>query len=360
MTVDKPDPTESDAATTVSLSRDALSQDGASRPSTADDETSEMPIVRDAGSSDAEVPETQVPETEILDTEAPVTEAPETEAPDAEAPVAQGTDLADTPTAEGSDESESESESESETDNEAASDPAPSDAAAGSPGGHRADGLPGSVWQEPEEGRSRRSVLRVAAALGIAVASAVVLGLLIVVFSNAVGGASSKGGTTPPALTLPSGGGRAPASVTPADWVQQTTGSGIVFRAPPGWTERADSRIDYRVEPSAGGPGNSQVGVGLLTGSSDPDAAATNYATSTYSGQSRYVQQPATDAVSARGERGRQVVVDYSRSGTPVDVIIRAFPTPRGVLLVVSRASLADNQRAERLADATDASVRLP
>src|SRR4051794_9854653 len=225
------------------------------------------------------------------------------------------------------------------------------------PRGHRAPEQP-SVWADPEGGRSRRSLLRALAALGIAVGSAVVLGLLIVAFSRAVSDDPKDSKSVPPALTIPSNG-RAAAAVVPADWVPQTSNQGLVFRAPPGWTPRADGRIDYRVEPSPGGPGVGQVGVGLATASADPNAAALSYATSTYSGQPSYLQQPPTDEVSVRGEQGRQVMVTYTRSGTPVAVVVRAFPTSRGVVLIASRAPVADEQRADQLADAVDASLRL-
>lgn len=225
-----------------------------------------------------------------------------------------------------------------------------------SPGEHRAvDGT--GVWTAPETGRSRRSLLRALAALGITVGSAVVLGLLIVVFSRAVSG-DSNSKSVPPALAIPSNG-RAPGTAVPADWVEQTSNQGLVFRAPPGWTRRTDSQVDYRVEPSPSGPGVGQVGVGLATATADPNAAALTYATGTYSGQSSYLQQPPTDEVSVRGERGRQVVLSYNRSGTPVDVVVRAFPTNRGMVLIVSRAAIADDQRAQKLADAVDASLRL-
>ncbi|HSP37056.1 MAG TPA: hypothetical protein VLR26_04825 [Frankiaceae bacterium] len=215
-------------------------------------------------------------------------------------------------------------------------------------------------WLPPEGNRSRQTLLRALAALGIAVAFAVVLGLVIVAFSKGVGSNGSSSRPAPPALTIPAAGGTGPGSAVPADWVEQTSNQGIVFRAPPGWTQRVDASIDFRVEPSASGPGVGQVGVGLSAGTTDPDAAATNYATSTYSGQSSFQQQPPTDVVSARGERGRQVLLSYSRSGTPVIVAIRAFPTGRGVLLVVSRAPASDQQRADRLASAVDTSIRLP
>jgi hypothetical protein len=114
------------------------------------------------------------------------------------------------------------------------------------------------------------------------------------------------------------------------------------------------------VEPSGGGPGVGQVGVGLSTATTDPDAAVSSYVTGTYSGQNSFLQQPATDEVSARGERGRATTVSYSRSGTPVAVVVRGFPTPRGVLLLVTRAPLSDDGRADKLAAAVDASIRLP
>jgi hypothetical protein len=224
--------------------------------------------------------------------------------------------------------------------------------------GERSAPQQGSVWVDPEGSRSRRSLLRALAALGITVVSAVVLGLLIVVFQRAVSGDSSGSKSTPPALAIPSTG-RPPASVVPADWVEQTSDSGLVFRAPPGWTQRTDPQIDYRVEPPPGGPNAGQVGVGLMTSTTDPNAAALSYATGTYSGQPSYQQQPPIDEVSARGERGRQVTVAYTRSGTPVTVVVRAFPTSRGVVLIATRGPQSDPQRADRLADAVDASLRL-
>src|SRR4051812_31512686 len=88
------------------------------------------------------------------------------------------------------------------------------------PGEHRAT-EPDSVWVDPEGGRSRRSLLRALAVLGITVGSAVVLGLLIAAFSHAVGNDPSDAKSAPPALTIPSAG-RPPASAVPADWVEQT------------------------------------------------------------------------------------------------------------------------------------------
>jgi hypothetical protein len=148
-------------------------------------------------------------------------------------------------------------------------------------------------------------------------------------------------------------------SQVPADWVRQTASDGIVFRAPPGWTTRSDGAVEFRVQPApGGGPGVEQVGVGVSS-TGDPDSAATSYLTSTYSGQSSFLQQPGTDEVSVRGERGRQVTATYSRDGTPVQVVVRAFPTSRGTLLVVSRAAITDQARAEELATQLDASVQL-
>lgn len=361
--MDEPEPAESDVATTVSMPTLRAAKDSAEegRPS---DETSDDATSTDANSGEAGT--TEPASDDVNSDEATSADVNSDEATSTDVTSDEATPEADESGTEVQPGAEVQSDREKRVGHEEpVADEVPAngheDELGSVPSAEpRASGIASSVWLEPEEGRSRRSVLRAVAALAIAVVSAVALGLLIVVFSDAVGGGSSKKGTTPPALTLPTGPVKAPTAATPADWVQQTDNQGIVFRAPPGWTERADSRIDYRVEPSPTGPGVSQVGIGLVTGTTDPDAAATSYASATYAGQPGYVQQPATDQVSARGERGRQVVVDYTRSGTPVDVVIRAFPTARGVLLVVSRAAVADDQRAVRLADALDASVRLP
>jgi hypothetical protein len=219
----------------------------------------------------------------------------------------------------------------------------------------------GRGWLHPAQSRSGRLLRTALAALGIAVAFAVLLGLLIVVFAKSIGGTSSNDATPPPALVIPTAAGSGTAgSATPSDWVEQTSSSGVVFKAPPGWTPRSDGTIDFRVEPATSGPGINQVGVGLSTATTDPDAAVRTYVTGTYSGQNSFLQQPATDQVSARGERGRESTVSYSRSGTPVAVVVRGFPTPRGVLLLVTRAPLSDDGRAGKLASALDASIRLP
>ena len=183
-------------------------------------------------------------------------------------------------------------------------------------------------WELPEEDRSRRLLRNALAALGIAVAFAVLLGLLIVGFAKSIGGSSSDNATPPPALVIPTAPGGAAGAAIPADWVDQTSSSGVVFKAPPGWTQRSDGTIDFRVEPSAGGPGIGQVGVGLSTATTDPDAAVSTYVNSTYSGQSGFTQQPATDQVSARGERGRESAISYSRSGTRSPSWSGASPRP--------------------------------
>jgi hypothetical protein len=219
----------------------------------------------------------------------------------------------------------------------------------------------GGGWFHPAAGsRSRRAAVRLLAALAISVGFATAIGLLVALLTGSFSSDSPSKKTTPPALALPSSGAGSAAAQVPADWVPQTSNSGIPFSAPPGWTQRADAVVDFRVAPAAtGGRGVEQVGVGLSS-SSDPQAAAATYARNTYSGQPSYLEQPATDEVSFRGERGRQVTVTYSRSGSPVQVVIRSFPTPRGVLLVVSRAAIADQERADQLVGQLDASIRLP
>jgi len=209
------------------------------------------------------------------------------------------------------------------------------------------------LWRSRADTRSRRSLLRLLAAAGIASAFAVLVGVVIAVLTAGIGDDPTDSGPSNLAITSP------PVSQVPADWVPQTSASGIAFRAPSSWTPRADPVVDFRVQPGPGGaPGAEQVGVGISS-AADPQAAVTDYATSTYSGQSNYLQQPATDQVSLRGERGREVTVTYSRNGVPVQVVIRGYPTPRGVLLVVSRATTDQPERAGQLANVLDATIRL-
>jgi hypothetical protein len=54
------------------------------------------------------------------------------------------------------------------------------------------------------------------------------------------------------------------------------------------------------------------------------------------------------------------MAITYSRDGVPVEVVIRALPSPRGVLLLTTRAGADNQQRAEELVSQLDASVRLP
>jgi hypothetical protein len=206
--------------------------------------------------------------------------------------------------------------------------------------------------------RSRRTVVRLLAAAGIAAAFAVLLGLLVALLTGSLGG-SSNSDPTPGALAIPSAEGGAASAQVPPDWVAQTSNRGIPFSAPPGWTQRTDALVDFRVAPNPdGSPGVEQVGTGIASGS-DPQRVAATYARNTYSGQPNYQEQPAIDEVSLRGERGRQVTVTYARDATPVQVVIRAFPSARGMLLVVSRAALVDQERAGLLASQLDASIRL-
>jgi hypothetical protein len=207
--------------------------------------------------------------------------------------------------------------------------------------------------------RSRRTVVRLLGAAGIAAAFAVLIGLLVALVTGSLGGGSSKSDPAPGALTIPSAEGGTASAQVPPDWVAQTSNRGIPFSAPPGWTQRTDALVDFRVAPNPdGSPGVEQVGTGIASGS-DPQRAAASYARNTYSGQPSYQEQPAIDEVSLRGERGRQVTVTYSRDGTPVQVVIRAFPSARGMLLVVSRAATVDPERAGLLASQLDASIRL-
>ena len=206
-------------------------------------------------------------------------------------------------------------------------------------------------------GRSRRSLVRLLAALGIAIGFAVLLGLVVALVTNALNGGPSSS-TTPPALAIPSAGGASTTQV-PGDWVEQTGARGVTFRAPPGWSQRQDAIVDFRYAPGTSGPGVEQIGVGFSS-ETDPSTAATGYARNTYSGQPTYLEQPPSDEVSARGEHGQQVTLTYSREGTPVQVVVRAFPTQAGMLIETSRAGITDQQRAEELAGQLDASVRLP
>lgn len=230
--------------------------------------------------------------------------------------------------------------------------------AAASGGEPRAESTSG-VWLRPEESRSRRAAGRAAGALGIAVAFGVVLGLIVAFLARGVGEDPATAGAGIPSLTIPAeGSGSTSRQSVPADWVEQTSNDGFVYRAPPGWTPRNDAIVEFRVAPSpTGAPGVDQVGIGL-SAEADPEAAVTNYAENTYAGQDSYQAQPSVEEVSARGEPGREVTLTYSRSGTPVTAIVRAYPTPRGTVLVVSRAAVSDGQRALDLVNALDASIR--
>src|SRR4051794_16796997 len=235
--------------------------------------------------------------------------------------------------------------------------------ASGPAGAHGSADASGSGfgWLVPPSGsRSRRSAVRIGGALGIAVAFAVVVGLLIALLAAGIDDSSDENRALPPALTIPSGGAAGGPTQVPPDWTPQTSSGGIAFAAPPGWTQRTDALVDFRVAPAPeGGPGVEQVGVGLSS-STDPQTAAADYARNTYSSQPNYLEQPAADEAGARGERGRQVTVTYSRDGVPVQVVVRAFPTPRGVLLLASRAPADNQQRAVELISQLDSSVKLP
>jgi hypothetical protein len=226
-------------------------------------------------------------------------------------------------------------------------------------GGHRsvAGRLVERSAEPREDSRSRRLLKSALGALGIAVGAAVVLGLLIAYLTRGVGDDPAASDAKGPSLTIPTAG--TASSPVPPDWVEQTSNRGLVFRAPPGWTQRTDALVDFRVAPSAtGGPGVEQLGVGISP-QTDPEQAATSYAQNTYSAQSGFQQQPSVAQTGARGEPGRQLVLSYDRDGTPVTVVVRALPTNRGVVLVVTRAASSDEGRAAQLASATDASLRL-
>jgi hypothetical protein len=212
----------------------------------------------------------------------------------------------------------------------------------------------------PDSSRARRAVVRLVAAFSIAIGFAVIIGLVVAALANSVGGKTSAAKTPPPALTVPSGPVPPSQADVPGDWVAETSAAGIGFRAPPGWTRSSDAIVEFRVQPTpSGSAGVERIGVGVSS-EGDPQTAATSYAQNTYAGQPGFIAQPATAEVSARGEPGQQVTVGYSRQGTLVEVVIRAFPTSRGVLIITSRAAGTDPQPAVDLADQLDASIRLP
>src|SRR3954452_3619240 len=181
---------------------------------------------------------------------------------------------------------------------------------AGTPGLPGAPGIRGAAdasgsgfgWLVPPSGsRSRRSAVRIGGALGIAVAFAIVVGLLIALLAAGIDDSSDENRALPPALTIPSGGAAGGPTQVPPDWTPQTSSGGIAFAAPPGWTRRTDAVVDFRVASApAGGPGVEQVGVGISP-STDPQTAAANYARNTYSSQPNYLEQPAVDEAGARG-----------------------------------------------------------
>lgn len=211
----------------------------------------------------------------------------------------------------------------------------------------------------PGSSRARRALVRLGAAFTIAIGFAVIIGLVVAALANSVGGKTSASKTPPPALTVPSGPVPPSQAEVPADWVAETSAAGIAFRAPGDWTRSSDAIVEFRVQPTpSGSAGIDRIGVGFST-EGDPQTAATSYAQNTYAGQPGFIAQPATAEVSARGEQGQQVTVGYSRQGALVEVVIRAFPTPRGVLIITSRAAGTDPQPAVDLADQLDASVRL-
>jgi hypothetical protein len=226
------------------------------------------------------------------------------------------------------------------------------------PGEHRPHGAEAgrsAGWATPEPSRSRRLMTTALTALGIAIGAAVVVGLLLAFLARDIGSSTDAAPGTP-SLTLPDGSAPAArADGVPADWTEQTTRSGLVFRAPPGWTQRTDAVVDYRVDPN----GPEQVGVGLSS-AGDPDAAVTSYAQNTYRGQTAFSSQPAVDATGAKGERGRQLTLTYTRQGTPVSVVVRGLPTSRGVVVVATRSAADNPDRAVQLVDSTDESFRRP
>lgn len=232
------------------------------------------------------------------------------------------------------------------------------DAPAAVPGGEHRGETTSSVWLRPEESRSRRAASRALGALGIAVGFAVLVGVVIAILARGVGDDPASADAGIPSLVIPAEGGSTARQPVPGDWVEQTSNDGFVYRAPPGWTPRSDAVAEFRVAPGPNGaPGVDQVGIGL-SAEADPEAAVASYAQGTYAGQNDYQVQPSVAEVSARGEPGREVTLTYSRSGTPVTAIVRAYPTSRGTVLVLSRAAVSDGQRAVDLANALDASIR--
>ncbi|MDQ1635047.1 MAG: hypothetical protein QOJ32_1856 [Frankiaceae bacterium] len=226
------------------------------------------------------------------------------------------------------------------------------------PGEHRTHGSEAgrsAGWAAPEPSRSRRLATTALAALGIAIGAAVVVGLLLAFLARDIGSSSDAAPGTP-SLTLPDGNASAArVDGVPADWTEQTTRSGLVVRAPPGWTQRTDAVVDYRVDPN----GPEQVGVGLSR-AGDPDVAVTSYVHNTSRGQTAFATPPAVDATGARGERARQLTVTYTRQGTPVTVVVRGLSTARGVVVVATRSASDNPDRAVQLVDSTDASFRRP
>jgi hypothetical protein len=163
------------------------------------------------------------------------------------------------------------------------------------------------------------------------------------------------------ASTPPSAKPSAAPAAVPADWIAETDPpAGVTFRHPPGWIRRTSLPEILRFAPASAGsttPGVEGVGAGIEPGVV-PTQALEQFVTRAYGTQPQLAKGAVTPVVSGRtGEL--QEVVTYARGGVPVRVVVHAFPSGGGSVVVLARAASEPLTRAAELEASVEASLQI-
>lgn len=219
----------------------------------------------------------------------------------------------------------------------------------------------------PRHGRRWLRWFRVVALVILLPVAAAGIGLLVAWIVHTIRGNP----TTAPAPSAPQPSASAVASappsaapqrvVVPADWVAESDPpAGLTFRHPPGWIRRTSLPEILRFAPVSAGsttPGVEGIGAGIETDTA-PAQALPQFVTRTYGTQPQLQRGPVT-AVAGAHAGELQEIITYARSGVAVRVVVHAFSSGTGSVVVLARAANAEPTRAADLEAWAEASLQV-
>ena len=232
---------------------------------------------------------------------------------------------------------------------------------------------PGSARRSGRPGRRWLRWLKVAFLVVALPVAALLIGLLVAWIAHLIRGNGNpkiiqpviQPSASAPATTPASAPVKAAPVVVPSDWVAEVAPpAGLTFSHPVGWIRRTSTPEVLRFAPAAAGstaPGIEGVGAGVET-ATNPAQALTNFATRVYGAQPGYTAAAvaAVPATAAGAHPGEQLlVVEYLRSGVPVQVVLHSYRSGGKTVLVLGRSARAQAARAAQLEAYAEASVKL-